>query len=452
MAAANLTTGEISPELLSRIRTVITHARQYDLSLPLIIRRNISGISPRGWLGNQSSERKIYWRNRDGSIEIAGVGDAYAIDSEEFGTIQRLIDDDRMRFIFVRAFTMASKQDNIWTAFPRHVCFLPRTVICRGHDVYAVEQCLVVTPNDSFDDIQRQIHNLSFTANDADMRQPVGVTLQLKRHRPDAAGWAKNIDACKQAMAGGTVDKVVLSRRSDFETDREVNPFDFFCRLAEGVSGTFQLYFQPDTACAFMSLTPERLFHRTGRALSLEAIAATENRGGDDDEDNRLRQKLIADSKQQNEHRFVVNYIVEKTAPLCGGSVRVEPAGVLKLDRIQHLRTPVFGTVDKVDDIGLVERLHPTPAVGGYPKDSALTLIDRLEPFDRGLYASPVGIVSHEETEIAVGIRSLVMRGRQLSVFTGAGIVEASVAEREWAEIDSKNILNGLLNAREKTG
>ena len=82
--------------------------------------------------------------------------------------------------------------------------------------------------------------------------------------------------------------------------------------------------------------------------------------------------------------------------------------------------------------------LHPTPAVGGYPRGEALGEIRQLEPFDRGWYAGPVGWIGAEASEFAVGLRSGLVRGRTLALFSGAGIVAGSVPDEEWTEIEQK--------------
>jgi menaquinone-specific isochorismate synthase len=91
-----------------------------------------------------------------------------------------------------------------------------------------------------------------------------------------------------------------------------------------------------------------------------------------------------------------------------------------------------------VTDAEVLLALHPTPAVGGYPRREALEEIRALEPFDRGWYAGPVGWIGAEGSEFAVGIRSGLVRGNSLALFSGAGIVAGSVPEDEWAEIEQK--------------
>jgi menaquinone-specific isochorismate synthase len=91
-----------------------------------------------------------------------------------------------------------------------------------------------------------------------------------------------------------------------------------------------------------------------------------------------------------------------------------------------------------VTDAEVLRALHPTPAVGGYPGVEALEEIRALEPFDRGWYAGPVGWIGADAAEFAVGIRSGLVRGNTLALFSGAGIVAGSAPEGEWAEIEQK--------------
>jgi menaquinone-specific isochorismate synthase len=90
--------------------------------------------------------------------------------------------------------------------------------------------------------------------------------------------------------------------------------------------------------------------------------------------------------------------------------------------------------------------LHPTPAVCGEPPEAAVAQIRALEPFDRGWYAGPVGFVGRDETRFAVGIRSALVQGDEVALFTGAGVVEGSDSTAEWQELEAK--LRGIWTGR----
>ena len=129
----------------------------------------------------------------------------------------------------------------------------------------------------------------------------------------------------------------------------------------------------------------------------------------------------------------------EHLAPLCESNHHLRTPKVMPLRNCQHLHTPFDATLKSdVSDTALIQSLHPTPAVGGLPRDAALAWLDVHEPFDRGIYAAPVGWVDRKGADFAVAIRSAIVREETLALYAGAGIVPGSKAEEEWAEINQK--------------
>ena len=116
--------------------------------------------------------------------------------------------------------------------------------------------------------------------------------------------------------------------------------------------------------------------------------------------------------------------------------------------RIIHLSTPIRGRLaEEVSVLEVAERLHPTPAVGGTPRASALEFIRAQEQYPRGWYAGLVGVLGERgDGELAVAIRSTLIEGDEARVFAGAGLVPASDPDAEYAETASKqrSILDAL--------
>jgi menaquinone-specific isochorismate synthase len=110
--------------------------------------------------------------------------------------------------------------------------------------------------------------------------------------------------------------------------------------------------------------------------------------------------------------------------------------GVYRLKNIQHLRTPVDGELHEgLHILDIVKALHPTPALGGTPRDIAMQAIRQTELITRGWYAAPVGWLGADGTgEFAVAIRSAVSSGKRARLYAGAGIVAESDPDREWEE------------------
>ncbi len=110
--------------------------------------------------------------------------------------------------------------------------------------------------------------------------------------------------------------------------------------------------------------------------------------------------------------------------------------GILALRDVQHLVTPVRGRLRDQDGLlGLAERLHPTPAVGGEPRDLALEMIAEHEGIERGWYAGPIGWLGADgDGELMVALRCGLVAGRDATLFAGCGIVADSDPSREWEE------------------
>jgi isochorismate synthase EntC len=130
----------------------------------------------------------------------------------------------------------------------------------------------------------------------------------------------------------------------------------------------------------------------------------------------------------------------EALAPLADRLDVAARPEIVRLRHVQHLVTPLSGRLrDDADVLALVQRLHPTPAVGGTPRQLALELIAEEEPIERGWYAAPLGWVDHRgDGEFVVALRSGVVHGREASLFAGCGIVADSDPEREWDESSAK--------------
>jgi menaquinone-specific isochorismate synthase len=224
------------------------------------------------------------------------------------------------------------------------------------------------------------------------------------------------------------------------ELTETITPFALVEILAGGAPACFHFCLQPTAnSGAFLGASPELLFRREGTRLESEAVAGTRPRSLDTVEDERLESQLLKMSKEQLEHRLVVDSLETTFCELCADFSQDTAPSVLKLSRVQHLRTAFSGQLNEgVGDDAILRAFHPTPATCGSPCAAAARFIAVNELFDRGWYAGPVGFVSRDEAEFAVAIRSMLWLGRKTHVFAGAGIVDGSESEREWSELEDK--------------
>ena len=175
-------------------------------------------------------------------------------------------------------------------------------------------------------------------------------------------------------------------------------------------------------------------------------LAGSTRRGDDPESDRRLGEALLASAKDRDEHELVVVDAMERLAPLVQGLHRSPMPQMQRFATVQHLATPIGGTT-AARTLELVARLHPTAAVGGFPRSAALEAIARLEDLERGWYCGGVGWVDPAgDGEIAIALRCALLRGETAVAYAGCGIVAGSAPADELAETRLKlaTILDAL--------
>jgi menaquinone-specific isochorismate synthase len=176
-------------------------------------------------------------------------------------------------------------------------------------------------------------------------------------------------------------------------------------------------------------------------------LAGSIRRGKTFQEDEQLGQWLMHDEKNLREHQFVVQMIREAIEAVCKRVQMPSSPQLLKLQHIQHLYTPVVGEKCCVSILSIVEQMHPTPALGGTPREKAIKEIRENEPLDRGWYAAPIGWMDTEGNgEFAVAIRSGLLQGKKASIFAGCGVVGDSdpISEYEETKVKFTPMLSAL--------
>jgi len=286
------------------------------------------------------------------------------------------------------------------------------------------------------------------TTEDQDLPDAFELTAAMP-HRT----WKDLVRRAVAEMADGPLAKVVLARRVDVVANRPIV-------LPETLARLTSLYpsctvFHVD---GFIGASPETLVRRAGTDILSHPMAGTVPRSGDDVTDAALLAGLMASPKERWEHQLVVDAIDAQLRPLCQSlEVPAEPS-VIALRNVSHLGTRLSGILAPIGEatngaapslptaLELAARLQPTPAVGGYPSELALSWQRANEGFERGRYAGPVGWVDTAgDGDWALGLRSAVVSGRTAQLYAGGGIVAGSDPDTELAETQLK--LQALLAA-----
>ena len=253
--------------------------------------------------------------------------------------------------------------------------------------------------------------------------------------RPDRAAWDRIVTLFAGDVSRGRLDKVVLARRVLCRAAADLDVAAALRHLAATAPESTTFAFAR-RGITFLGATPERLLRTTGRSFETVAIAGSAPRGRDAAEDARFATALLASGKDRAEHAAVVASMKESLAPIVEALHVAEHPAVLKLRHVQHLMTPISGRLrDEAGLLTLAGRLHPTPAVGGAPRDTALALITEHEGFGRGWYAGPVGWLGADgDGELMVALRCALVSGNEATLFAGCGIVAGSDPATEWEE------------------
>lgn len=239
------------------------------------------------------------------------------------------------------------------------------------------------------------------------------------------------VNRAVEAISAEQFQKVVLARAVDVEGPRPFDVVDVLVRLREQNPRCATFCFRAPDGTVFLGSTPETLCRVQGRVLETEALAGSAAPA--------QAEALCGQDKDQREHQAVVHYILERLRPVASDvSADAEPA-LLKLKNVVHLRTGIRAELrDGVGPAQVVAALHPTPAVGGTPRERALGFLMEHEGLDRGWYAGPVGWIGPHGGHFVVGLRSARVSGARARLFVGAGIVAGSTAESEWRETELK--------------
>jgi menaquinone-specific isochorismate synthase len=268
------------------------------------------------------------------------------------------------------------------------------------------------------------------------------ATYELHALRP-VDEWCDAVAEATGRLRDGTARKVVLARAVDVITDRPLLASVLMSQLRRSYPSSH--LFSID---GFVGATPELLVARSGDRVLAHPMAGTAPRSGDPSADARLAASLLASTNTRDEHRHTIDMVHDTLLPWCSYLDEEAEPSIVAMANVQHLATRLEGRLSNppASVLELVGALHPTPAVGGSPRDVALALIAELEHLDRGRYAGPVGWVdAHGNGTWAVGIRSAELSGTTARLYAGVGVVADSDPAEELAETRAK--LQALLGA-----
>jgi isochorismate synthases len=411
--------------------------------------------------------KRFYWQSPSADLIFAGVGAAAVIHAVS-GTNRITHAEEEWRHLTRRAvrfgetdqqgtgpilfggfsFTSADHENGLWDHFNEGCFYLPGVML-------TVTQGQTFLTVNAFQHVDESLEQLigAMKVKAKEMQQvpitkPPFHSLRLqKTEQQILPDWVRLVDRAVTALKARQMEKVVLARTLRLHFDGHPDPTDVLRRLKAQQAGDFIFCLESGTDY-FIGASPERLVRKQGQMIESMCLAGSARRGLTKEEDDRLGKALLSDTKNRQEHQYVVTMIVKALSRLCSSLAVPDHPVLMKNRDIQHLYTPVRGkSKDNLSVLHFVEALHPTPALGGVPRDRAVHWLTENEPFRRGLYGSPIGWCdSQGNGDFSVGIRSALIRGNRATLFAGCGILEASVPEQEYKETNTKfrPMLDGL--------
>jgi salicylate biosynthesis isochorismate synthase/menaquinone-specific isochorismate synthase len=286
-----------------------------------------------------------------------------------------------------------------------------------------------------------------FEAADATAtRAPAARSLDVTSVRNPVA-WAAAVDSASARLRAGEAAKVVLAREVVAHGDGVVSAGAVARSLRAAYPSCFTYLMTGSDGTAFAGASPELLVRRSGSHAFSQPMAGSVARGATESDDDRLAEQLRASAKDNAEHELVSRWVVSALKPFSHAVEALTPE-VVRFTNIQHLATAVRAelTQPAASALELAAALHPTPAVGGWPRDAADRIIDDLESMERGWYAGAVGwIDARGDGEFAVALRCGLLWEDGARLYAGVGVMPDSDPARELEETELK--FKALLSA-----
>jgi menaquinone-specific isochorismate synthase len=254
----------------------------------------------------------------------------------------------------------------------------------------------------------------------------------------DVTHYLDAVTDARTAVRDGSLTKAVIARPITVAADRPIDVHAVLRRLRASFGSSYR--FSID---GFIGASPELLVEVDGAIVRSHPLAGTAPRTGDADNDARIAAELIASTKDQIEHRVVIDVVHDTLLPWASYLDWEPEPSIVTVANVQHLGTRMEGRLSQPAPgvVELVRALSPTPALGGHPRDGALELIRRVEGFERGPYGGAVGWVDADGNGTwAVAIRCAELSGDRCSarLVAGGGIVADSDPQAELAETQAK--------------
>jgi len=421
------------------------------------ITHNIDPVDPIHFFeaAKQLDKDRIFWSNAVDDFYLVGIGQATAIEPNQsrIDSIetkwQNLLRESVIHNPYAlpgtgliamggMSFDPIKKRSRLWENYSASHFTIPEYLLTKVEGAYYFTTTVIVDNKTDVSQLVHMIHehrdrllNASSTLPDA------SYVTHKKEIEPEK--WMETVKKAITALNNNEAKKIVLAREMRLKLNDQAEISPMLKQLLRMQMNSYVFAFEKKGDC-FIGATPERLVRMDGDRLLSTCLAGTAPRGKTETEDKQIAADLFADPKNRHEHDYVVQMIKQSIQGFCTHIDIPEEPYVYPFKNLYHLYTPVHALLKTGYTIlDIVQQLHPTPALGGEPREASLAFIREHELLDRGWYGAPIGwLDSNNHGEFAVAIRSGLIQQDEVSLFAGCGVMQDSDPVEEYAETNIK--------------
>lgn len=459
----------LESQLLEGLQQALNKANNTNTAVLYSIVVKTKAISPLAFYHSGREQflgERFFWRAPNGNKVIVGLGNVeklqvnpnvnrfHTIEKEwrsllKHSVIQSEVELPATGPILFGGFSFDEQKSEslLWDHFGDNFFYVPQYMITQAdYETYFTTNILCL-PNGN---LKRYIDAFEQGKQLIQEREKEHILTDnslIHRYEKDPEKWKEKVSEAVAMLKSSEMDKIVLAREIRLAFEDNIASEDVLSRLMEEQPTSFIFSLESGNDC-FIGASPERLVKKEKNNVLSTCLAGSIARGKTIEEDEQLGNHLLNDPKNIVEHQYVVDMIKKALETECLLVEVPDNPVLMKIKHIQHLYTPVTAQCNEdISIFHLVEKLHPTPALGGLPQKEAVEWIRENEILKRGLYAGPLGWTdSYGNGDFAVAIRSALLQGKEASLFAGCGIVEDSKPEDEYNEtwIKFKPMINAL--------
>ena len=345
--------------------------------------------------------------------------------------------------IFCSAKFNPVNSSQLWTEFDPIDFYVPQFIISCQNNISFGLYNFILNPEDRFDshhpilkEFLSRINSSTTVKSETDLDQDLVIS---NHNEENLLEWQSISREAINLLSNGELEKMVLSRCYKFDIHKPIDWYSILAKLYKRFPDCY-LFFIKRNNSVFFGSSPEMFLKISDKNAEVESVAGSAARGEKSESDHEFEKFLRTSEKNHREHLIVSEFITDILIKYSDNVRVTEEKQIRKLDNIQHLITKFSAELNSDENIlELIDSLFPTPAVCGVPKNKAMELIPKLETYDRGLYSGLVGFFDFNgDCELAVSIRSALVKDKQVTAFAGAGLVKDSNPEEEFRETNLK--------------